>query len=177
MLGLILTLFSAVTVAHPFHTSVAEAQWNEAGDRLQVSLRLSPRDLDYALSATSGRRVVLEKMPEEEAKPLLTAYLRDRIFLTANEQAATKAEPEQIKARQQRFHYVGLEQDVRYTWVYFELELPSLPGGIWLTNRVMFEADKTQINTFQMVKEKPAISLQTTREQATKQLTIARPVK
>lgn len=177
MLGLILTLLSAVTVAHPFHTSVAEAQWNEAGDRLQVSLRLSPRDLDYALSATSGRRVVLEKMPEEEAKPLLTAYLRDRIFLTANEQAATKAEPEQIKARQQRFHWVGLEQDVRYTWVYFELELPSLPGGIWLTNRVMFEADKTQINTFQMVKEKPAISLQTTREQATKQLTIVRPVK
>ena len=159
-----------LTLAHPFHVSVAEAQWNEDRSRLQVSLRLSPRDLDAALARTTGRRVVLEKESDEKTKELLVDYLRDRIYLSASATAAAAKDSDGIEERRRRFHWVGIEDEVRYVWVYFELERPAGADAVWLSNRVIFETEPTQINTVQLLRTDPPIAVRTTRDSPTQAL-------
>lgn len=162
--------FVLLAVAHPFHVSVAEAQWNEDRSRLQVSLRLSPRDLDAVLSQTTGKRVVLEKESDEKTKELLTNYLRDRIFLSASKENALIRDAEVVAERRQRFRWVGVEDEIRYVWVYFELERPPAAKSVWLTHRVMFETEPTQINTLQLLRSDPPVAVRTTRSQPTELL-------
>lgn len=155
---------------HPFHISFAEAQWNETGNRLNVALRLDPRDLDAALSASTGRRIVLEKESEARAAELLTEYLRDAIFITGSAAEARATEKQAIAARHKRFHWVGFEHELRYVWVYFELERPPGAESLWLTNRVMIEAEPTQINTLQLVRTDPPVAVRTTQAEPTQPL-------
>ena len=59
--------------AHPFHASYAELSWSEAGDALEVALRVIPEDLETALSRDAGSRVLLD--PEAPPAELIEAYL------------------------------------------------------------------------------------------------------
>ena len=170
MFGLLSFVTALAIFPHPFHVSVAEAQWNESLDRLQVALRLNPRDLEYCLGQTTSKRVVLDGMSEEDVRALIEPYLRNRIFLS-NSSASFTAEfkgedrdtPESMKDRHERFHWLGCEQDVRYTWVYFELARPKdTLEKLWLHNSVMFEVDATQINTLQLMRTTPPVAIRTT---------------
>jgi hypothetical protein len=155
---------------HPFHVSLAQAQWNEDGSRMQIALRLTPRDLDAALSKASGRRIVLEKASARRAEQLVGGYLRERIYFAEDRQQAENDRPQARQRRRDGFHWVGIEQEIRYTWVYFELDCPRGVESVWLANRIFMEVEPTQINTFQLAKTSPVISLQTTREEPVKKL-------
>lgn len=159
-------------ILHPFHVSLAQGQWNESGDRVQVALRLTPRDLDTALSEATGERVVLEKLEADRVRALVEGYLAERLYFTAEEPQA-KATPEALKGRRAGFHWVGIEQEVRYTWVYFELDCPRI-AEVWLVNEIFMEVEPTQINTFQWVKSSPVLSLQTTREEPSRKFALAK---
>lgn len=170
MVGLGLLLLSLL--AHPFHVSYAEAQWNAEGDRLQVALRVSPLDLDNALSNVTGRRIRLEKESAEEKRKLVEAYLRDVIFLADGPTSLPTKNADVLDERRKRFHWVGLEDETRYVWVYFELATPSDGEFFWLNNRVFFETEPTQINTLQLMKTDPAVALRTTREEPVKKIPV-----
>ena len=178
-------------IVHPFHVTYAEAQWNPDGSRLQVALRMSPMDLDNALSKASGRRVLLEKETSEAKRALVENYLRDAIYLASSKEATSKELGQEKELQQQqrrkRFHWVGLEDEVRYTWVYFELEVPAgeaISGeesGVaaerkyWLHHRVFFETEETQINTLQLLKTDPAVAVRTSRQEPAKLLPVILP--
>lgn len=155
---------------HPFHVSVAEAQWNSDRSRLKVALRLHPRDLDAALSETHGRRIILEKESAESSEKLLTAYLSNSLFLSASPEQALDSGAKQVADRRGRFHWVGFEDEIRYVWVYFELERVAADEPVWLTNRVIFDAEPTQINTLQLLRTDPPIAVRTTRSNPTERL-------
>ncbi|WP_164100417.1 DUF6702 family protein [Candidatus Laterigemmans baculatus] len=155
---------------HPFHVSVAEAQWNADHSRLKIALRLHPRDLDAALSEATGRRIVLEKESAESTKKLLSDYLAGTIYLSDSPAAAAGDAAEQRVQRRARFHWVGVEDEVRYVWVYFELERPAAEAPVWLTNRVIFETEPTQINTLQLLRTDPPVALRTTRGNPTERV-------
>jgi len=165
-------LLMASLVMHPFHISYAEAQWTADGTRLQVALRVSPQDLDNALSNVSGRRVLLEKESQEKKRELVEAYLRDVIFLADQKSAARTLDKAVLEKRRARFHWVGIEDELRYVWVYFELDAPVGAESVWLSNRVFFETERTQINTLQLMKTDPAVALRTTREEPVKKIPV-----
>lgn len=165
-------LLLASLVVHPFHVSYAEAQWNSDGTRLQVALRVSPLDLDNALSNVSGRRVLLEKESKEKKRELVEAYLRDVIFLADQKAAGRSRDQAVLEKRRDRFRWVGLEDELRYVWVYFELEIPADADSVWLSNRVFFETEQAQINTLQLMKTDPAVALRTTREEPVKKIPV-----
>lgn len=170
MFGLLSFVTALAIIPHPFHVSVAEAQWNEPLDRLQVALRLNPRDLEHCLGQTASKRVVLDGMSENDIRALIEPYLRDRIFLSNSPgsfggegRTEDRDTPEAMQDRHERFHWLGCEQDVRYTWVYFELARPKvIAEKLWLHNRVMFEVDATQINTLQLMRTTPPVAIRTT---------------
>ncbi len=172
----VLSLLAASVAWHPFHTSVAEAQWTADGNTLQVSLRLTPADLDLALSEFHGRRVDLEREPDELQEQLLSEYLRDAIYLSSSLKDSKSTEVDVKKERRERFKWVGVQDEVRYVWVYFELKrMPvgtDVAADVWLTNRVMFEAEPTQINTLQLMRTDKPVAVRTTKSEPTKELQV-----
>lgn len=180
MISLGILLLSSLL--HPFHITYAEAQWNAEGSRLQVALRMSPMDLDNALSNTTGRRILLEQESAESKQKLVEAYLRNVIYLTSDKETG-KPTAEQLEKRHRRFHWVGFEDELRYSWAYFELEVPAVkserevepPTFYWLTHRVFFETEETQINTLQLMKTEPPIAIRTTRQEPIKKIAVVLP--
>jgi hypothetical protein len=125
-----------VAALHPFHSSVGEAQWNGESKRLEIALRLDPRDLDAALSEQEERRVVLERESDEAAQKLLIKYLKQHVWL----------EREGTEPRG-GFHWVGREDQPRHVWVFFELAPPEGDGELRMGHRVLMEVEPTQTNT------------------------------
>ena len=55
-LGLVLCLgFVGPVMAHPFHASIAEAEFNADSGKLEVALRLHPVDLEAVLREKHGK--------------------------------------------------------------------------------------------------------------------------
>ncbi len=46
-----------------------------------------------------------------------------------------------------KMHWVGMEIESSWTWLYFEIELPKVVERLQLENRVLFEVNESQINT------------------------------
>lgn len=121
-------------MAHPFHVSLAEMEFNQEANAIEVALRVFPDDLELALREASGDdELVLERA--ENLAALVAEYLREAFVLT---RAAGDAAP---------LRWVGLELNVKEAWLYFELLAPGELDGVSLTNRLFFEVRPSQINS------------------------------
>jgi hypothetical protein len=63
---------------HPFHTSVAELDWNSTSQRWEVSIRIHAGDLELALAQQWRRQIDVE---DKEALPVIQEYLASRFAL------------------------------------------------------------------------------------------------
>lgn len=95
--------------AHPFHSTLAEMEWNAENGAFEVSLQFAGSEIEDELSALHGRRISLESTPG--AEQLLQDYLEQRFRISD----ATR--------KSSRIRWVGMEVGVRYIWAYFEIEL------------------------------------------------------
>ncbi len=120
-------------VAHPPHTSYTEIGWNQAGDALEVSMRIVPEELEAALSwrTKNGKPVVLEDAAHSEA--LVERYLIES-FQVRN--ATSELMPITL---------VGMDVSYAETWLYFSVAA-SAQLQLSLRNRVLQELESQQIN-------------------------------
>lgn len=133
----VLALFLAATIApgaaaHPFHASYAELSWNEAGDALQVALRIIPEDLESALARDAGSPVVLA--PEAPPAALIEAYLERHFRIDA---AGGDAGPPA---------FLGLEVAYDETWLYFTVPVRRDAAPFTLRNSLLFDVADAQSN-------------------------------
>ena len=126
-------LVTSWTLAHPFHVSIAEAEWSSKTKSLEVALRVHPSDLEKALSRRAKKTIDLDKTPKIDV--LIQDYLKE-VFQARVEKAA----PEKIK-------WVGKEVKVKHAWLYFEIPLESGLSNVQFTNRIFFELLEDQVNT------------------------------
>jgi hypothetical protein len=68
----------AWALPHPFHTSVAELDWNSTSQRWEVSIRIHAGDLELALAQQCRRQIDVE---DKEALPVIQEYLASRFVL------------------------------------------------------------------------------------------------
>lgn len=139
--------------AHPFHISTAEVEFDADSDRLQVGLKVQAVDLERALSAHVGRSMTLDQ-PQVDRQ--LVDYLQ-RVFYLAQETPATaeissdaaapQAPAVSIGRRLSAVHWVGMESQGTWVWLYFELELPPQRQSLRLVNTVLCDVNVNQINT------------------------------
>jgi hypothetical protein len=124
--------------AHPFHVSIAEAEWNAESKRLEVAMRVAPEDLEAALTNRAETKVRLEET--EDVDKQITDYLNDHFTLR-------KPETEDEEAKPLELHWIGKEVTTKSAWLYFEIDAPDGVAGLELTNRVFVNEEETQINT------------------------------
>ena len=133
-------LLLPLLLAHPYHVSLAEMEFNAKSARWEVALRLHPGDLDAALSRQQQRRVVLENESPEAARRMAEAYLNKRFRILGDK-----------PARQSTLRWVGMEMTNKFVWWYFELQPADLPRPLRLENRVLMEIEPTQVNTVNLL--------------------------
>lgn len=131
---LLATLWAVAGVlAHPFHVSLTEAEYNPETHSLEVALRVLPADLERALELRLGRDIDLDREPELER--WTREYVAER-FVVRDRRGAVIGE-----------QWVGMELDLRDAWLFFELPLPDGTAGVEISNRVFFELEETQVNS------------------------------
>lgn len=163
----------AMAVAHPFHISSAEIEYDAGSDRLQVSLKLQAVDMERALAKLAAKRIKLE---QADIDVWLVEYLDRHLYLTpavavdvqgnsliqgplaqgppaqvpplpdAEEDADQLLQASRDPLRS-RVHWVGSELKGAWMWIYFELELPPARDNLQLVNTVLFDTNTSQINT------------------------------
>ncbi len=124
--------------AHPFHTSVAETEWNSETKRLEVALRVSPEDLETALSKQGETKVRLED--SEGIDDLIVDYLNDHFTLCKPKSGDEDPQPLELK-------WTGKELSTKAAWLFFEIEAPDGVEGLELANRLLLDEGDSQINT------------------------------
>jgi hypothetical protein len=126
-------LLAPLAASHPSHNSYTEIGWNEAGDALEVSMRIIPEELETALSWRTGAPtpVVLEN--EGVSGPLIEAYLADT-FQIRN--GAAELMPVTL---------VGIDTSYAESWIYFTVAV-SVQERLSLRNTVLQELESQQIN-------------------------------
>ncbi len=183
------------TARHPFHVTIAQAEVaiDEEGLKvLQVALRVDPGDLDKALAIRAERRINIETT--EEVDTLIIAYLDD-VFLVRHPAQKVSEDPEPLEpcpapaaddadaskkpaTRPEEMNdkpksiirWVGMEIDLRYAWLYFEICIPDGIMGLEFSNRIFFELEPDQANTINFTHGTWKTSLSFTRLQAWRML-------
>ncbi|MDZ4781633.1 MAG: DUF6702 family protein [Planctomycetia bacterium] len=150
----LVTTVANSAVAHPFHTSVAEAEWNSETKRLEVALRVAADDLETALNAQSETRIRLDE--SDSTDEAIQAYLKETFVIRRE----AKVDPLELK-------WSGKEITPKAVWLYFEIESPDGVEGYELTNRVLLETEETQINTLAIKLNGRKVSLRCDRKKPT----------
>lgn len=149
--------------AHPFHTSLAEAEWNREKSQLEIALRVDANDLEQALRKRSGATLVLENATAERS---LEGYVRQIWHVRGAD--GTEAV----------LSWVGYEVEGPHAWLYFAVPLPMGWTGATVTHRLLLEENAEQSNLL-VVREAvrgTRCSLRFHREQPTQRLTVQQPV-
>jgi Domain of unknown function (DUF6702) len=131
--ALLLSALAVPVRAHPFHGSIAEAEYRRDKQLLEVAMRVHPDDLEAVLSRRAGRRIDLEKAAE--ADDLARRYLMERFQVRSP--AGHGAE----------LNWVGKEVTAKWAWLYFEVPLPDGLSGCRVRNEILMDVVADQVNT------------------------------
>jgi hypothetical protein len=159
---------------HPFHISTGELEYNTRSRRFEVGLRVQAVDLEQAVQRVAGKPLNIDKSESDKA---IAKYLAENFYIApqsveAKKVPATEEEGELLtegasveaapvvgglKSRAavqelpqpttKSVKLVGKEFETSWVWLYFEIEVPAVPGTLLLVNRVMMDINTAQINT------------------------------
>jgi len=93
------------SLAHPFHVSFAEVEWNAETGKLEVALQLDPDDLEQAVRRDCGKRIIID---HEGSAKAIEDYIRKN-FSIAPKESGKKTGEAAGKDKKKRFHWVGSE--------------------------------------------------------------------
>ena len=128
-------------LAHKFHTSFTEANYNAEAGTLEVTLRTFPDDLEAALrlraaptTPAAKAQTAGAKDQKKELEERVASYVAETFLLTTE-----KGDPVKIS-------WVGMDAGVDSAWLYFEARLPAGVDGVQLRSRFLFDLFDDQIN-------------------------------
>ena len=130
---LLYMLLVPLAASHPSHNSYTEIGWNEAGDGLEVSMRVIPEELETALSwrDEAASPIVLEN--ERLSGPIIESYLAETFQIRNN---ASELMPVTL---------VGMDISYAESWIYFTVAVPA-HERLSLRNTILQELEAQQIN-------------------------------
>ncbi|MCC6369966.1 MAG: hypothetical protein IT236_03050 [Bacteroidia bacterium] len=134
----LLAVFLVFGFKHPFYLGVCELKYNNSERVLQGSVKLFVNDLEDALTKLNGAKVDLMNIKDSVATgALLKTYLHQRLSFVINDKKAA-------------YHYIGFEQDQEAMWIYIEVLNCPKPNKITVTNTLLYDFLKQQMNIVQV---------------------------
>jgi hypothetical protein len=161
--------FPGKLLAHPFHISIGEMEWNATSQKWEVAVRVQSTDLQTAVRRFTKTQVDVdgENIPDE-----LVVYLSEHFYLStvtpaeSRKQEAnaskSKAPASSERSSQSDLKWVGHEVERGWMWLYFELTPPKSDKELHLTNALLLEVVEGQTNTMLVRSGDKRHSIQTT---------------
>jgi hypothetical protein len=135
---LILLLLSGSWILHEFYVSITELRYNPHTERVEVSIRVFPDDLDRALQEKHGIFTQLAtELEAPEADSLLGIYLLQHVSL-------------EIDGRRLKLGYLGKEAEADAIWCYLESDTLPEPLRYRIHNSLLTEQFEDQVNIVQV---------------------------
>ena len=131
--ALVALRFAPAGLAHPQHVTLAEMEFNQESRCFEVSLRVTPEDMERILSRRSGTLVNLERT--ENVDERIAEYLAETFV-------CTRAGSDSLD-----LVWVGKEVSHRALWLYFEVPWTGQGEGIVVRNSMFFDFQPKQANT------------------------------
>ena len=128
-----LAVLPNIAAAHPVHASAAVA--DVRGRRVEVTLTVTPEDLQEALRRATGTAIDIDT--EANLDALARAYVSKRFLLES------PAGPLSLT-------WIGCEVEDEAARLYFEFKLPKDSRAVTVRNAVFFELTPAHINRVQV---------------------------
>jgi hypothetical protein len=120
------------SITHPYYVSVSELAWNASSKNCEVSIKIFTDDFEEALKQ-AGTPCDLLKGKAAENNPRIFAYLEKHFQVRTNGTTV-------------RLRLVGYETNADATWVYLEGSSSLPPAKVEITNDILYEVKKEQVN-------------------------------
>jgi hypothetical protein len=140
----------AAPLAHKFHVSVSQVEYDRARQTARIMIRVFADDLQAAVSRHAGRELKIQGAPignDREMGGLIHAYLRDRLELRTRD------------GREVRLNWAGLESTPDVIWLYVEARTPGGLAGAQLRNRLFCELFEDQVNIVNTLHQQKTIGV------------------
>lgn len=147
---------------HKFYVSLSEVKYNAKSERVEVSIRIFPDDMDRALLEREGMHTQLATELElPEADSLLEIYLIEHFFLEVNGQRI-------------KLEYLGKEPEADAIWCYLESEKLEEPREYLVYNSILTQTFEDQVNIVQVYQGKWNKGLMLSRDLTSDQLSVGK---
>lgn len=134
----LLALFFLCAFKHPFYLGLCELKYNEAEHTLQGSVKLFVNDMEDALTKLNGKKVDLINIKDSVATNVLVkTYLHQRLSFMVNDKKVS-------------YHFIGFEKEEEAIWVYIEVLNCPKPKSIKVSNTLLYDFIKEQMNIVQV---------------------------
>ena len=142
--------FLSVALLHPVHETVAEVEWNEESNRLEVALRLDALDEQWlrkrAGAGGNDSKWAIEYLQRHfrvtDAKTIDDARIAAAKTEVSTTSGAARAKPGSTAI----YHWIGREEKGAYAWWYFEIEPVDHRRPQWIDVRLLWERNENYVN-------------------------------
>lgn len=160
VLILAVLILQGFNLLHEFYVSLTEIRYNSESERMEVSMRIFPDDMDRALMEHHGINAnLLTEYEHPEADSLLESYLNDLFTI-------------ELDGSRLSLSYLGKESESDVMWCYLESGTVEKPGKITIYNSILTEIFEDQVNIIQVYVGKWNKGLLLKREEARGSLVI-----
>jgi hypothetical protein len=140
-------------LAHPFHVSVCDVEFNEKNHSLEISQRIFLDDLEEALRKKSGWTTLDVVNPSDKKRfdALMKEFVLENLSLEVNNKPVALS-------------YLGHELESDAIWCYLEVTGVNNLATITVENKVLIDAFSDQVNLIHIKKEGKIRSLKLHRD-------------
>lgn len=165
-LAVLLFAFATSLHAHSLHQSTAEAEYNPATKKLEVSLTVFINDLELALVRQSEREMRLDKTPAAEFDAQIQIYLAKTFVVTDEAGKAAK-----IEWVGRELDAASVNSDESVVTLFFEVSLPEGLTAAKLRHTVFGDLFKDQTNLLHLRNGTGSVELRFTRDEVSRKFT------
>ena len=134
----LICLFLFAGKPHPFYLSVTDVKYNDKNKSIEVACKMFSNDLEDALKKTSKKNVdLLNPKNKMEVEKILFEYVCKRFSVNLN-------------GKVQKLKFIGYEKEDDVIWTYMEIEKCEKPKQINISNSLLYDFLKEQINLVQV---------------------------
>lgn len=135
LLSFILVVNISTAMAHKSYISIANMEYNNTKNQIEVSLKLTAHDFEYILEKKFNKRIHIENVKDtSKVGKFIQTYILKHFQVYSQK-------------KQTKFNYVGKEVTVRdELYFYFTFTQVLDPLHIWVSNTFLFDLFSKQHN-------------------------------
>lgn len=130
----LIVVFFGMAFAHPFYMSVCEFKYNAKNTVVEGTVKLFANDLESALTKLGHKQVdIVHPKDTVRLNKLLRDYLFTRLLLEVN-------------GKNLKLDFLGFEREGESIWCFVEYKCSEEPKHIKVSNALLYDFLKEQIN-------------------------------